>query len=157
MALSVNSGINIGFLLRRSVQLLCQHRSNHPDAGRSRSIIRGSHTRALYRESFVHDRTSTSNELQIGDGTPTRGMVSGGRQRSKSCGRCLFEKRAHSLGLMEESFHGGQAEPVSGSALSFLSYEEERENGEGGMRWGINYRTKYKHQWSLDFWGPGVG
>ena len=43
-----------------------------------------------------HDRTSSSNDLQIGDGPPTRrSMTRGGGEGAESLWRCGFEKRAH--------------------------------------------------------------
>lgn len=63
--------------------------------------------------SFAHDRTPTSEDLEIGHGSSTgRNMTSAGGEGSKGGGRCLVEEGTHGTGLSEESFHGEEWDVV---------------------------------------------
>lgn len=60
---------------------------------------------ALNSQGLVHDRASSSNELQVGNGAATRRLVGGGREGAQSCGRGLLQEGTDALGLAKESLH----------------------------------------------------
>ena len=99
-------GINAGLLVGRSMQFLLEERLDHTSAGGQLAIAAVSaNTSALDSQGLVHDRASSSNELQVGNGAATRGLVGGGGERAQSCWRGLLQEGTDALGLAKESLH----------------------------------------------------
>ena len=106
LSLTEEIGLDTSLFVGSGVQLLFEQGLDRSAGSGSFCKSTMSDAGALDSQSFIHDRASSSNELQVGDGTATRRMVGGGGQGPKSAGCSLFQKRADALGVREESFHG---------------------------------------------------
>ena len=105
LSLTEEIGLDTSLFVRSGVQLLFEQ-------GLDRSAGSGSFCKstvgdagALDSQSFIHDRAASSNKLQVSNGTATWRMVGGGGQGPKSAGCSLFQERANTNGVAEESFH----------------------------------------------------
>lgn len=100
-------GVNACLLVCARVKFLLQHSLDSACAsGSSFAIVSGVNSCALHGESLVHDRASSSDELEVRDRSSTRRLASGSRERAKGCWRGLFEEGTHALRLAEQSLHG---------------------------------------------------
>ena len=108
------------------MQLLFQETFDRPSGGSHLSDATVLHASTLHRQCLVHDGTSSSNELEVGDGPATWGLVGGGGQGAQSAWRRFLHEGAHALGLTEERFHGVAV------SLRRVARSSERE-GQSGM------------------------
>lgn len=97
--------IDIGFFLGTCVQLFFKQRFDNATARGSLATAPGEDARALNSERLVHDRASSSSELQVCDSPATGRSMGGGRHGAQGRSRGLFEEGAHALGLSQERFH----------------------------------------------------
>lgn len=98
--------VDAGLLLGRSMQLLVEQvLDSTRTAGGDFTIVPGRDPGTLDSQGFVHDRTASSNELQVRDGAATGRLTSRGRKRTQSSGRGVLEEGAQALGLAEKSLH----------------------------------------------------
>lgn len=79
------------------------------NGGSTRDSTGPTNSSRLNGKRLAHDRATLAKKLQLGDGTTTwRDLclwTSRGRQGPKSGGRCLFQERAHGLGLTKYGVH----------------------------------------------------
>ena len=106
LSVTKDVGFNTSLFVRSSVQLLFEQSLDSAARGGGFRKPTMRDAGALDSQSLVHNRASSSNELQVGDGTATRRVVGSGRQGPQSAGRSLLQERANALGVREESFHG---------------------------------------------------
>ena len=99
-------GVNTGLLLSRGMQLLIEQVLDGARAANGGlAVVASRNFGTLDSQSLVHDRASSSNELEVRDGATTGRLASGGGEGTQSRGACLVEEGAHALGLVEESLH----------------------------------------------------
>lgn len=86
-------GVDTGLLLCRGMQFLLEKRLDDTSSGGEFPIAAlRTNASALNRQSLVHDGASSSNELQVGDGAATRGLVGGGGEERRVAGEVFFKK-----------------------------------------------------------------
>ena len=99
-------GVNSSLLLCRGMQLFLQKRLDGTSIPSSHfAIVAGVDTSALDGQSLIHDRASPGNELEVGDGTATRGLLGGGGERAQGSWAGLLQKGTHALRLTKEGLH----------------------------------------------------
>jgi len=83
------------------VQFLVEQRLDNPSARGGLDIAAARvETSALNSQSLVHDRASSRNELQVGNGAATGGLVGGGGQGAESGGRGFLQEGTDALGVV---------------------------------------------------------
>ena len=97
--------VDIGLFLGTCVQLLLKERLDDTDACGSLRAVSGEDASTLNSERLVHDRASSSGELQVRDSPATGRPVGSRGHGAKGRSRGLLEEGAHALGLSQERFH----------------------------------------------------
>jgi hypothetical protein len=121
--------VNIGLFLGTCVQLLLKQRLDDTAARGSLAAAPGEDSRTLNSKGLIHDRASSSGELQVCNSPATGRSVGGGRHGAKGRSRGLFEEGAHALGLSQERFHDGLEIWVLGRVLKLKVKGEMGEDG----------------------------
>lgn len=137
-------GVDTGLLLCRGMQFLLKKRLDDASSGGEFPIAAlRANASTLDGQSLVHDRASSSNELQVGDGAATWGLVGGGGEGAQSGGRGLLQEGTDALGLAKESLHDYRLQCQNsrvGSRQNRMRRVGKRvsEGGSGGRERGMN-------------------
>jgi hypothetical protein len=133
LVLAEDIDINARILRGRGMQLLLKHCLYGRRCSGSFGVRGSANASALNSQCLVHDRAASRNELEIGDGAATGGMVGGGRKGAQGCRRGLPQEGAHGPRLMQKRLHVELLGSVGG--------EEERAD-EGRDGWAMKKRQK---------------
>lgn len=92
------------------MELLLEERLDDTSAGGGLGVGASVDLGTLDSQAFVHDGTSSSIVLELGNGTATRALVGSGAERAQDSRGGFLEKRADALGLSKQGFHVGTVE-----------------------------------------------